>query len=195
MFDANLKGYWGQDDLDEAAIAVLAIIQDHGDKIDGIKVSLLQQEREETFRRRLPVGVALYTGDDFNYAALIAGNGSDYSHALLGIFAAIAPAAAQALEALTQGNRARFDELLDPTVPLSREIFKAPTQYYKAGIAFLAWLNGLQDHFIMPGGMQSSREITHYAEVFRLADQAGMLASPDQAIDRMTQLLAVNGIK
>ncbi len=194
MFDANLKGYWGSENLDQAADAVLAIIQAHGDKIDGIKVSLLEQEREETFRRRLPHGVHLYTGDDFNYAALIAGNGEDYSHALLGIFAAIAPAASQGLEALAQGNRARFDELLEPTVPLSREIFKPPTQYYKAGIAFLAWLNGLQGHFIMPGGMQSSREITHYAEVFRLADKARMLANPELAVRRMSQLLAMHGI-
>lgn len=194
MFDPALKGYWGQNDLDAAADAVLDLMRAHAGKIDGIKISLLEQSREEALRLRLPEGVRLYTGDDFNYAALIEGDGTAYSHALLGIFAAIAPAAAQALEALAKGDAARFHDLLAPTVPLSREIFKAPTQFYKAGIAFLAWLNGSQDHFIMPAGFQSSREITHYAEVFRLADQAGLLADPDLALSRMRTLLVLHGI-
>lgn len=194
MFDPALKGYWGYDDLDQAADAVLSLVEAHVDKIDGIKISLLEQAREEAFRARLPDGVRLYTGDDFNYAALIAGDGDRFSHALLGIFAAIAPAAAQALEALASGDEPRFHALLGPTVPLSREIFRAPTQYYKAGIAFLAWLNGAQSHFIMPQGFQSSRDIVHYAEVFRLADQAGMLAQPDLAIERMRLLLKLHGI-
>ena len=136
----------------------------------------------------------LYTGDDFNYAPLIEGDGERHSHALLGIFAAIAPAASQALEALALGDAATFRSLLEPTVPLSREIFKSPTRFYKAGIAFLAWLNGWQSHFIMPGGFQSSREITHYAEVFRLADQARLLAKPDLAEARMRTLLALHGV-
>lgn len=195
MFDPKLKGYWGYDDLDDAADAVLAIIEAHADRIDGIKISLLEQSREEAFRARLPEGVRLYTGDDFNYAALIEGDGERYSHALLGIFAAIAPAAAQALEALAEQDVATFRTLLEPTVPLSREIFKRPTQFYKAGIACLAWLNGAQDHFIMPAGFQSSREITHYAEVFRLADAAGLLARPDLAEHRMRTLLALHGIE
>ena len=194
MFDPKLKGYWGCSDLDAAADSVLAIIEANSDKIDGIKVSLLVQEREEAFRQRLPAGVRLYTGDDFNYANLIAGDGRHFSHALLGIFAAIAPAASQALEALAEGKRKTFDELLQPTLPLSREIFKAPTQYYKAGIAFLAWLNGRQEHFVMPRGMQSAREITHYAEVFRLADKARLLAEPELAMHRMTSLLRLHGI-
>lgn len=194
MFDPHLKGYWGHSDLDGATDAVLAIIEANADNIDGIKVSLLVQQREEDLRKRLPAGVRLYTGDDFNYADLIAGDGDYYSHALLGIFAAISPAAAQALEALAVGERSTFDQLLKPTVPLSREIFKAPTQYYKAGIAFLAWLNGRQEHFIMPGGMQSAREITHYAEIFRLADQARMLGDPGLAIHRMTLLLGLHAI-
>ncbi len=194
MFDPALKGYWGHDDLDAAADAVLAIIKAHAPKIDGIKISLLEQSREEAFRARLPEGVRLYTGDDFNYAALIEGDGTRYSHALLGIFAAIAPAAAQGLEALALGDTETFHALLGPTVPLSREIFKAPTQYYKAGIAFLAWLNGGQSHFIMPQGFQASREITHYAEVFRLADAAGLLAEPDLARNRMKLLLNLHGI-
>ncbi len=195
MFDPALKGYWGHDDLDAAADAVLAIIEAHADKIDGIKISLLEQVREEAFRARLPDGVRLYTGDDFNYAALIEGDGERFSHALLGIFAAIAPAATQALEALAEGDTARFHALLGPTVPLSREIFKAPTQFYKAGIAFLAWLNGAQSHFIMPAGFQSSREIAHYAQVFRLADAAGLLSQPDLATDRMKTLLKLHGIE
>ncbi len=195
MFDPALKGYWGCDDLDGATDSVLAIINQHAGKIDGIKISLLEQEREEKFRARLPEGVRLYTGDDFNYAALIEGDGERYSHALLGIFAAIAPAASQALEALALGDNATFNALLEPTVPLSREIFKAPTPYYKAGIAFLAWLNDAQSHFIMPAGFQSSREISHYAEVFRLADKARLLTKPDLAISRMETLLKLHGIE
>lgn len=194
MFDPALAGYWGSRDVAAASDAVLAIINANRAKVDGIKISLLDQAHEEAFRARLPEGVRLYTGDDFNYAALIEGNGTHYSHALLGAFAAIAPAAAQALEALAQDDRATYHALFAPTVPLSREIFKAPTQFYKAGIAFLAWLNGAQSHFIMPGGFQSAREITHYAEVFRLADQARVLADPDLAQQRMRLLLSLHGI-
>ena len=194
MFDPALEGYWGAADLDAASDAVLSLIEAHADKIEGIKISLLEQAREEAFRARLPAGVHLYTGDDFNYAPLIEGDGTHYSHALLGIFAAIAPAAAQALEALAEGDSARYHNLLAPTVPLSREIFKAPTQFYKAGIGFLAWLNGTQDHFVMPAGFQSSREIAHYAEVLRLADMAGLLSSPDLAVERMTLLLRLHGV-
>lgn len=193
MFDPALKGYWGSNDIAEASETVLTIIQENREKVDGIKISLLDQKHEEAFRARLPDGVRLYTGDDFNYADLIAGDGNHYSHALLGAFAAIAPAASQALEALAAGDQSTYDALLAPTVPLSREIFKAPTRYYKAGIAFLAWLNDAQSHFIMPAGFQSSREITHYAEVFRLADQAGILSKPDVAIERMSLLLKLHG--
>jgi hypothetical protein len=194
MFDSALTGYWGTADIDTANAVVLDLITRHSDRIDGIKISLLDQAHEEAFRARLPAGVRLYTGDDFNYAALIEGDGARYSHALLGIFAAIAPAAAQALEALARDDRATYHALLAPTVPLSREIFKAPTQFYKAGIAFLSWLNGTQSHFIMPAGFQSSREITHFAEVYRLADQARLLARPDLAERRMRSLLALHGI-
>ena len=194
MFDPALKGYWGSADVDAASDSVLAIIAANPAKVDGIKISLLDQAHEEAFRARLPEGVRLYTGDDFNYAALIEGDGKHYSHALLGAFTAIAPAAIQALEALAQGDRETYHALLAPTVPLSREIFKAPTRYYKAGIAFVAWLNGAQSHFIMPGGLQSAREITHYAEVFRLADRARLLTRPDLAVERMTLLLRLHGI-
>ncbi|MEM7721703.1 MAG: dihydrodipicolinate synthase family protein [Pseudomonadota bacterium] len=194
MFDPQLEGYWGGPRVEEASDLVLDLINRNAAKVDGIKISLLDQAHEEAFRARLPEGVRLYTGDDFNYAPLIEGDGTHYSHALLGIFAAIAPAAAQALEALAQGDRQTYHALLEPTVPLSREIFNAPTQFYKAGIAFLSWLNGTQSHFIMPGGFQSSRDITHYAEVFRLADQARLLTRLDLAEARMRQLLALHGI-
>jgi Protein of unknown function (DUF993) len=195
MFDPGLAGYWGSADVGRASDFVLGLIAENPDKVDGIKISLLDQAHEEAFRARLPEGVRLYTGDDFNYADLIAGDGRHYSHALLGIFAAIAPAAAQALEALALGDIGRYHALLAPTVPLSREIFRAPTRYYKAGIAFLAWLNGYQRHFIMPAGFQSSRDITHYAAVYRLADQAGLLARPDLAEARMGTLLALHGVE
>lgn len=194
MFDPALAGYWGQSDLEAANQFVLDLIAENPGQVDGIKISLLDQAHEEAFRARLPEGVRLYTGDDFNYADLIAGDGTHFSHALLGIFAGIAPAASQALEALAEGDMDRYHALFAPTVPLSREIFCAPTRFYKAGIAFLAWLNGTQSHFIMPGGFQSSRDITHYAEVFRLADQANLLLQPDLAEARMTSLLAIHGI-
>jgi len=194
MFDPALAGYWGSHDVATASDFVLRLIAENPAKVDGIKISLLDQAHEEAFRARLPKGVRLYTGDDFNYADLIAGDGAQYSHALLGIFAAIAPAASQALEALALGDLPTYHRLLAPTVPLSREIFKAPTRFYKAGIAFLSWLNGTQRHFIMPAGLQSSREITHYAQVFRLADQAGLLTNPDLAEQRMATLLALHGM-
>ncbi|MGL4237053.1 dihydrodipicolinate synthase family protein [Tabrizicola sp.] len=195
MFDPALKGYWGSSDVAKASNFVLNLIAENPTKVDGIKISLLDQAYEENFRARLPESVRLYTGDDFNYAPLIEGDGTHYSHALLGIFAAIAPAASQALEALAQGDSATYHRLLTPTVPLSREIFRAPTRFYKAGIAYLSWLNGHQGHFIMPAGFQSSRDITHYAEVFRMADQAGLLAHPELAEARMATLLALHGIE
>ncbi|MEF9602616.1 dihydrodipicolinate synthase family protein [Paracoccus sp. PXZ] len=195
MFDPALAGYWGSKDVAAASGLVLDLIAANPAKVDGIKISLLDRAHEEAFRARLPAGVRLYTGDDFNYAALIAGEGRHHSHALLGIFAAIAPAAAQALEALAQGDMDRYERLLAPTVPLSREIFRAPTRFYKAGIVFLAWLNGWQRHFVMPAGLQSSRDISHYAELFRLADRAGLLARPELAEARMRTLLALHGIE
>lgn len=194
MFDPALTGYWGHTDTAKASDFVLSLIAENPGNVDGIKISLLDQAHEEQFRARLPAGVRLYTGDDFNYAPLIEGDGTRFSHALLGIFAAIAPAASQALEALAEGDRDTYHHLLAPTVPLSREIFRAPTRFYKAGIAFLSWLNGHQKHFIMPAGFQSSRDITHYAQVFRLADAAGLLSNPDLAQARMKTLLALHGI-
>ena len=194
MFDPALAGYWGSDDDAVAAETVLRLINAHAPKIEGIKISLLDAGKEIAFRRRLPKGVLMFTGDDFNYPDLIAGDVQGYSHALLGIFDAIAPAAAAALCALGAGDDATYRAAFDPTVPLSRRIFEAPTQYYKAGIVFLAWLNGFQTHFTMLGGMQSARGILHYADVFRLADQAGLLRDPDLAEARMKTLLGLHGI-
>jgi len=194
MFDPALKGYWGSDDFETALDTVVAIIERHAGKVEGIKISLLDAGKEVALRNRLPDGVVMFTGDDFNYPELIAGDGNRHSHALLGIFDAIAPAANAALAKLAAGDRAGYDALMAPTVPLSRKIFEAPTEYYKAGIVFMAWLNGHQGHFSMVGGMQSARGIRHYADVFRLADQAGLLADPDLAISRMKGLCAVAGI-
>jgi hypothetical protein len=194
MFDPALDGYWGSASLDTAADVVVELIGDNTAKVDGIKVSLLEASREVALRNRLPEGVRLYTGDDFNYPELIKGDENRYSDALLGIFAAIAPAAAAALKALDDGDLRRYDEVFAPTVPLSRQIFSAPTYYYKTGIAFLAWLNGHQPGFSMVGGLQTGRSLPHLAETFRLADQAGVLTNPELAVSRFRELLRVSGV-
>ncbi|PJR91224.1 dihydrodipicolinate synthase family protein [Ochrobactrum sp. 695/2009] len=194
MFDPQLKGYWGSENFDEALNTVIGIIEANRDKVEGIKISLLEERCEIALRNRLPEGVLCFTGDDFNYAPLIEGDGNKHSHALLGIFDAVAPQASNALAALAAGDNARFRTIIEPTVPLSRKIFEAPTQYYKAGVVFLAWLNGHQSHFTMPAGMQSARGILHYADIFRLADKADVLDRPELAIHRMRKLLAVHGI-
>ncbi len=194
MFDPQLKGYWGSQNFDEALDTVIGIIEANRDKVEGIKISLLEERYEIALRNRLPEGVLCFTGDDFNYAPLIEGDGNRHSHALLGIFDAVAPQASSALAALAAGDNARFRAIIEPTVPLSRKIFEAPTQYYKAGVVFLAWLNGHQSHFTMPAGMQSARGILHYADIFRLADKANVLDQPELAIHRMKKLLAVHGI-
>ena len=194
MFDPALQGYWGHDDLDAATGVCLRVIRGSVAKVDGIKVSLLDDAREIAMRRELPAGVRMYTGDDFNFAALIGGNAEGHSDALLGIFDAIAPAASAALSALAGGDRATFDAILAPTVPLSRHLFKAPTRFYKTGVVFLAWLNGHQSHFTMLGGQQSARSIVHLAEALRLAGDANLLRDPDLAASRMRALLAVHGI-
>lgn len=195
MFDPQLKGYWGSENFDNALDTVIGIIRAHRDKVEGIKISLLEERYEIALRDRLPEGVLCFTGDDFNYAPLIEGDGNKHSHALLGIFDAVAPQASSALAALAAGDNARFRAIIEPTVPLSRKIFEAPTQYYKAGVVFLAWLNGHQNHFTMPAGMQSARGISHYADIFRLADQANVLDQPELAISRMKQLLAIYGVE
>jgi hypothetical protein len=194
MFDPALTGYWGSDDFPVALETVLAIINQHIDKVDGIKISLLDSAHEIALRNRLPNDVLCYTGDDFNYAEMIEGDGMRHSHALLGIFDAIAPQANAALAALAVDNVQLFRGILEPTVPLSRKIFEAPTQYYKAGVVFLAWLNGHQNHFTMPAGMQGDRGIIHYSQVFSLADQANVLDQPELAVQRMKALLATHGV-
>ena len=195
MFDPQLAGYWGASDFDPALATALRVIEANQSKVDGIKISLLDDEKEIVMRRRLPQAVKMYTGDDFNYPALIEGDAQGYSHALLGIFDPIAPAASLALEKLAQGDRASYAKLLAPTVPLSRLIFRAPTQYYKTGVVFLAWLNGFQDHFIMAAGAQSMRSLSYFADILRLADQAGLLGDPERARHRMKMLLALHGIE
>jgi len=194
MFDPALAGYWGCDSLDTAADVVVDLITENAAHVDGIKVSLLDASKEVALRNRLPEGLRLYTGDDFNYPSLIRGDGERHSDALLGIFAAIAPAAAAALKALDEGDLTRYDEIFAPTVPLARQIFSAPTYYYKTGIAFLAWLNGHQPGFGMVGGLQTGRSLPHLADTFRLADAAGVLTSPELAVDRFRKLLVVGGI-
>lgn len=194
MFDPALTGYWGAQTFDEARDTVLAIIESNPTKVEGIKISLLDKDKEIALRRRLPEGVRMYTGDDFNYPELIEGDDQGYSHALLGIFDPIAPAAAHAISLLGQGDVAGFRASLDPTVPLARMIFRAPTQYYKTGVVFLAWLNGFQDHFVMLNGAQSMRSLPHFADVFRLADGCGLLRDPEMATSRMKRLLAIYGV-
>jgi hypothetical protein len=194
MFDPQLQGYWGSDHFEAALDAVLSIIEENRDKVEGIKISLLENTKEIALRDRLPEGVLCFTGDDFNYAELIEGDGRKYSHALLGIFDAVAPQASKALASLAAGDSATFRAVIEPTVPLSRKIFEAPTQYYKAGVVFLAWLNGHQEHFTMPAGMQSARGVLHYADVFRLADQANVLDRPELAAARMKSLMTVLGV-
>jgi hypothetical protein len=193
MFDPALEGYWGKKDHLEAMDVCLEVIARNAAKVDGIKVSLLDKDKEITMRRKLPKGVRMYTGDDFNFAELIEGDAQGYSDALLGIFDSIAPAASHALSALCSGNKEEFRETLEPTVPLSRHIFKAPTRFYKTGVVFMAWLNGHQPHFVMVGGQQSARSVLHLAELFRLADAAGLLQDPPLACARMKHLLAVQG--
>ena len=201
MFDPALKGYWGNANADEAMKTALAVIEANASQVDGIKISLLDEDKEIAMRRRLPAGVRMYTGDDFNYAELIAGDGAGslpthgQSDALLGIFDAIAPAANAALAALASGDKARFHAILAPTVPLSRYIFTAPTRFYKTGVVFMAWLNGHQSHFTMVGGQQSTRSLVHFAELFRLADAAGLIEQPELAARRMAHLLALHGVE
>jgi hypothetical protein len=190
MFDPALAGYWGSPDLDAASETCLAVIAANASKVDGIKVSLLDAQREIALRERLPRGVRMYTGDDFNYPRLIE-SGSD---ALLGIFDAIAPAAAAALAALDAGDERRYEEVFAPTVALSRHIFQAPTRFYKTGLVFLAYLNGYQAHFRMVGGQESARSVIHLSEVVRLADGAGLLVDPEMAAQRMQCVLSLAGI-
>ncbi|MDX3454682.1 dihydrodipicolinate synthase family protein [Streptomyces sp. ME02-8801-2C] len=194
MFDPALEGYWGSSDLDAATDTFLDVIAAHPDKVDGIKVSLLDAQREIDIRRRLPQGVRCYTGDDFNYPELIAGDEQGFSHALLGIFDPLGPLAAQAVRVLDTGDTAGFRELLDPTVELSRHLFQTPTRFYKTGVVFLAWLAGHQSHFTMVGGLQSARSLPHFARAYQLADGLGLFPDPKLAEERMKNLLSLYGV-
>jgi hypothetical protein len=194
MFDPALAGYWGAADFEGGMETALAVIAANTAKVDGIKISLLDKQKEIVMRRRLPAGVKMYTGDDFNYPELIEGDAEGFSHALLGIFDPLAPAAAAAVSRLGAGDAAGFRAILDPTVPLARLIFRAPTQYYKTGVVFLAWLNGFQDHFIMLNGAQAMRPLPYFTQVFRLADGCGLLRDPEMAVGRMKRMLAMYGV-
>ncbi len=193
-FDPSLRGYWGDTDLDVAADTVVELIAAHPDTVTGIKISLLDAQREVDLRRRLPPGTLMHTGDDFNYVELIRGDEVGHSHALLGIFDAVAVPARAALSRLDIGDVDGFTRILQPTETLSRHLFAAPTYAYKTGVVFLAWLNGHQDHFRMINHAETQRSVPHLAEVFRLADQGGALADPDLAVRRMRQFLAVAGV-
>jgi Protein of unknown function (DUF993) len=195
MFDPALAGYWGAPDPEAAMESCLAVIAEHAAKIDGIKISLLDKGKETAMRRRLPTGVRMYTGDDFNYPELIDGDRDRYSDALLGIFDAIAPAAAAALGALARGERDTFHRVLAPTVPLSRHIFRAPTRFYKTGVVFMAYLNAHQTHFTMVGGQESARSLLHLCDILRLADAAALLVDPELAAARMRAVLRVHGVE
>jgi hypothetical protein len=194
MFDPALEGYWGSGDLDEATKTFLQIISDHPDKVDGVKISLLDAGREVDLRRRLPRGVRCYTGDDFHYPELIEGDERGFSHALLGVFDPLASVAAAAVRELDRGDAAAFRRLLDPTVELARHLFGTPTRYYKTGVVFLAWLAGHQEHFRMVGGLESARSVPHLARAYRLADELGLFPDPQLAERRMRALLAVAGV-
>ncbi|MFF8397323.1 dihydrodipicolinate synthase family protein [Streptomyces sp. NPDC016172] len=194
MFDPALEGYWGSGDLDAATDTFLDVIAAHPDKVDGIKVSLLDAQREIDIRRRLPQGVRCYTGDDFNYPELIAGDEQGFSHALLGIFDPLGPLAAQAVRVLDTGDVRGFRDLLDPTVGLSRHLFQTPTRFYKTGVVFLAWLAGHQSHFTMVGGLQSARSLPHFATAYELADGLGLFPDPKLAEERMKTLLSMYGV-
>jgi hypothetical protein len=194
MFDPQLAGYWGSDNFADTLDTVVQIIEANVAKVDGIKISLLDADKEVQLRRRLPEGVKMYTGDDFNYPELIEGDDLGHSHALLGIFDPLAPAAAYAVSKLSEGDTRSFRDTLDPTVPLARHIFRAPTQYYKTGVVFLAWLNGFQDHFIMLNGAQSTRSLPYFTDCFKMADGCGLLRDPEMAVERMGAMLKLYGV-
>jgi hypothetical protein len=195
MFDPALAGYWGSHDRDRQVETLLAIVSEYAAKIDGVKISLLDQAREIAMRKRFPASVRMYTGDDFDYPTTIRGDGQRHSDALLGIFDVIAPAAAAALKALDRGDMATYETILAPTLTLSRHVFGDPTRFYKTGVVFAAYLNGHQSHFRMVGGMESARSVAHLGEQFRLMDAAGLLRDPEMAAARMRSVLTVAGIE
>jgi hypothetical protein len=194
-FDPALAGYWGSSDISQAMEVCLSIIEEHQSKIDGIKLSLLDSQYEIAMRRRLPPGVHMYTGDDFNYDDLIAGDEQGYSDALLGVFDPLAEFAAASVRFLDKGDLSGFRRTLKPTIPFARHLFQKPTFFYKTGVVFLAYLNGHQKHFRMVGGQEGFRSAVHLAELFRLADQIGLFLNPELAVKRMANVLALAGVE
>ena len=194
MFDPALKGYWGSAELDQATDSFITVITDNAEKIDGVKLSLLDMNREVDLRRRLPSGVRMYTGDDFNYPTTIKGDGTHHSDAFLGAFDLVAPAASAAIQALDDGDGVGFEQVLAPTLPLSRHVFSSPTYYYKTGVVFMAYLCGHQDHFRMVNGLEAARSVVHLSRQFVLADRAGLFPDPDLAARRMRLVLELAGI-
>ncbi|GMA27883.1 DUF993 family protein [Arenivirga flava] len=203
-FDPALEGYFGSTQWREAALVLLEIIGEHADRIAGVKMSLLDADAEVFVRERLPAGVRMFTGDDFNYVGLIGGSeapdapqpasAGGHSDALLGAFAALAPSASAAIQALDDGDGAEYTRILLPTEELSRQIFAAPTFYYKTGVAFLAWLNGHQRGFQMVGGLHSARSLPHLSRIVELANGSGALERPELALERWHALLRVSGV-
>ena len=194
MFDPQLFGYWSATNFEDSLEVVLEIIEENKRKIDGVKISLLDKDKEIKMRRRLPEGTKMYTGDDFNYPELIEGDELGFSHALLGVFDPLAGLVPKAIHKLGEGDLKTYRNILNPTVPLARQIFRPPTQFYKTGVVFLSWLNGFQDHFIMINGAQSSRTFQDFVDIFKLADYAGILRDPEHAKIKMKHLLNVYGL-
>lgn len=195
-FDPELQGYFGADDWQAASDVLLEIIAENPDKVAGVKMSLLNGESEISVRERLPEGVRMFTGDDFNYVSLIGDSGQGtrpYSDALLGAFAAITPVASAAIQALDAGDHAAYERILGPTEELSRQVFAAPTFYYKTGVAFLSWLNGHQPAFQMVGGLHSARSLPHLSRIVELANASLALENPQLARERWHGMLTLNG--
>jgi Protein of unknown function (DUF993) len=195
MFDPALAGYWGTSNRAEAMDTCVEVLRRNAAKVEGIKVSLLSAELEVALRDRLPEGVRMYTGDDFNFPELIGGDGNRHSDALLGVFDPIAAIAASALTALGDGDKGAYDEILAPTVPLARHIFRSPTQFYKTGVVFLAYLNGHQDHFTMVGGQESARSVLHLADIIRLANAAQLFDDPERVAARARPVFMARGVE
>lgn len=193
-FDPQLAGYFGGPDVDAEIDTVIRIMTENVHRVRGIKMSLLDAGHEITVRSRLPRGTTLFTGDDFNYVSLIEGDGERHSDALLGAFAAVAPNASAAIQALDAGDAVEYRRILGPTEELARHVFTAPTYFYKTGVAFLSWLNGHQPAFGMVGGLHSARSLPHLSRLIRLADRAGALEHPELAARRWSALLATQGI-
>ena len=194
-FDPQLAGYFGSRHIPTCIDTVVQIMTENVGRVRGIKMSLLDAGHEVALRSRLPEGTTMFTGDDFNYVGLIAGDGRRHSDALLGAFAAVAPNASAAIQALDAGDPAEYQRILGPTEELARHIFAAPTFHYKTGVAFLSWLNGHQPAFSMVGGLHSARSLPHLSTLVRLADHASALEVPDTAAERWKAYLALHGIR